>query len=122
MLLMRFSELGSTGSLEISWFQGLSSGRSRLPPKLALGPSLTGLSLPPLAGFSLPPSLSATHPGRTRVMAARMAKTNLHVDFMGSPFAVSVAEVARLPDLRGAKAGKSGDFRYKLSYVNGPRC
>src|SRR5262245_49867750 len=38
MLLMIRLELGSTGSLEISRFQGLSSGKQRWPPSVALAP------------------------------------------------------------------------------------
>jgi len=40
------AEFGSTGSLEISWFHGSSSGKSRLPPRLAFGPSLMAFSPP----------------------------------------------------------------------------
>src|SRR5260370_19135312 len=38
MLLIKFAEFGSTGMLEISWFHGLSGGKSCLPWRLAPGP------------------------------------------------------------------------------------
>ena len=38
MLLIKFAEFVSTGKLEISWFHGLSGGKSRWPCKLAPGP------------------------------------------------------------------------------------
>src|SRR5436305_1734307 len=40
MLLTIRLELGSTGSLEMSRFQGLSSGKQRLPPRKALAPKV----------------------------------------------------------------------------------
>src|ERR1700694_1953669 len=38
MLLIKFAEFGSTGRFEMSWFQGLSGGKSCLPWRLAPGP------------------------------------------------------------------------------------
>src|SRR6266852_2389427 len=38
MLLIRFAEFGLTGRFEMSWFHGLSGGKSCLPWRLAPGP------------------------------------------------------------------------------------
>src|SRR5205814_9729230 len=38
MLAIRFAEFGSTGKFEMSWFHGLSGGKSCLPCRLAPGP------------------------------------------------------------------------------------
>src|SRR5882672_5572446 len=38
MLLIKFAEFGSTGRFEMSWFHGLSGGKSCLPWRLAPGP------------------------------------------------------------------------------------
>src|SRR5207245_2963358 len=72
MEAIRLSELGSSGSLEMSWFQGLSPGNRRLPPRLAPGPSLIGLSsslLPAFASGSVgasPQATRSTAPARNR--------------------------------------------------------
>src|SRR5262249_53727406 len=48
-------ELGSTGAVEISWFQGLSAGNGRRPARLAPGPRPLWVVPPPEGGGVFPP-------------------------------------------------------------------
>src|SRR5262245_5042330 len=80
MLAIRRSELGSTGAAEMSWFQGLSSGNGRRPPRLACTPSLTGL-LPVGAavdgGVSVEESTNGILAPATTVTAAKVSEYTL---------------------------------------------
>src|SRR5437773_7631615 len=69
MLAIKFAEFGSTGIVEMSWFQGLFAGKRRLPCRLAPGPrSGTAVGVGEGVGSSGGPPPTCPMPILTRLL------------------------------------------------------